>query len=104
MEMVLTSLTWVFLVLGSLLMVIGGIGVLRFPDVYSRMHGAGLTDTVGAGLILTGLMFESGLTAATIRLLFILGFLWYTGPISSYALAQATLQSGIQPVLKSGKD
>lgn len=104
MEMVLTGLTWIFLILGSLLMVIGGIGVLRFPDVFSRMHGAGLTDTVGAGLILTGMMFESGLSAATIRLVFILAFLWYTGPISSYALARATLQSGIQPVQDSRKD
>jgi multicomponent Na+:H+ antiporter subunit G len=104
MELVLTGLTWVFLALGSFLMIVGGIGVLRLPDVFSRMHGAGLTDTVGSGLILTGLMFESGFSAPTVRLVFILFFLWYTGPIASYALARAALTSGIKPVLDTGKD
>jgi multicomponent Na+:H+ antiporter subunit G len=103
MEAVLTVLTWGFLILGSLFILIGGIGVLRLPDLFSRMHGAGLTDTIGAGLILVGLMFESGFSAAMIRLVFILLFLWYTSPLASYALAKAALASGVRPLLGKEK-
>jgi multicomponent Na+:H+ antiporter subunit G len=99
MELVLTGLTWVCLVAGSLLMVVGGIGVLRLPDVFSRMHGAGLTDTIGGGLILTGLILEAGLSATTVRLVLILLFLWYTSPVGGFALAKAALASGVKPVL-----
>jgi len=97
MEAVLTALTWVFLGLGSILMIIGGIGVLRLPDFFSRMHGAGLTDTIGSGLILVGLVFEAGFSAATLRLVFILLFLWYTSPVGGHALAKAALASGVRP-------
>lgn len=99
MELLLSVLTWSFLIIGSLFILIGGVGVLRLPDLFSRTHGAGLTDTVGAGFILVGLMFESGLSAATIRLVFILFFLWYTSPLASYALAKAALDSGVKPLL-----
>lgn len=98
MEVAFTALTWVFLGLGSILMIIGGVGVLRLPDFFSRMHGAGLTDTMGAGLILIGLMFESGLSAPTVRLGMILLFLWYTSPVGGHALAKAALSSGVRPI------
>lgn len=103
MEMVLTGLTWVCLILGSLLMIIGGIGVLRLPDFFSRMHGAGLTDTMGGGLILIGLMFEGGFSAATVRLVLVLLFLWYTSPVSGHALAKAALSNGLRPFTKGGE-
>lgn len=97
MEVVTTGLTWVLLIAGSLMMLIGGVGVLRLPDFFSRSHGAALTDTVGAGAILIGLMFESGFSAPTVRLLFILLFLWYTSPVSGYAIARAALTRGVRP-------
>jgi multicomponent Na+:H+ antiporter subunit G len=103
MEPVLTALTWTFLAAGSLLMIIGGIGVLRLPDLFSRTHGAGLTDTIGSGLILVGLIFESGWSAPTVRLVLILLFLWYTSPVGGYALARAALAHGIKPVLDGEK-
>jgi multicomponent Na+:H+ antiporter subunit G len=99
MELVLAGLTGIFLTLGSVFILIGGIGVLRLPDLFSRSHGAGLTDTIGAGLVLIGLMFESGFSAPTIRLVFILLFLWYTSPVSGHALAKAALGTGVRPIL-----
>ena len=54
--------SWICLVVGSLFAIIGGIGIVRLPDFYSRMHGAGITDTMGAGLVLVGLMFQGGMT------------------------------------------
>lgn len=53
-------LSWILLLSGSAFALIGGIGVLRMPDVFTRLHAAGITDTMGAGLILAGLMFQGG--------------------------------------------
>jgi multicomponent Na+:H+ antiporter subunit G len=103
MELVTTALTWIFVLAGSAFIVVGGVGVMRLPDVFARMHGAALTDTMGAGLILVGLMFESGFSAPTVRLVMILFFLWYTGPLASYALAKAALAAGLRPLTKADR-
>ena len=97
MEGVLDLLSWIFLLAGSFFAVVGGIGVLRMPDLFTRLHALGITDTMGAGLILTGLMFQAGLSLITVKLLLILGFLWFSSPVSTYALARATLASGQEP-------
>ena len=97
MAIALAILSWIFLMGGSFLAVVGGIGVIRMPDLFTRLHAAGVTDTMGAGLILTGLMFQGGLSLVTVKLLFILGFLWFSSPVSTYALARATLASGQEP-------
>ena len=55
MEAVLDLVSMVLLLAGSAFVLIGGIGVLRLPDFYTRIHGAGITDTLGAGLVLLGL-------------------------------------------------
>ena len=59
MMMALEVVSFGFLILGALLCVVGGIGIIRFPDFYSRTHAASITDTMGAGLMLTGLMLQS---------------------------------------------
>ncbi len=84
---------------GAAFAVIGGIGVVRFPDFFTRLHGAGITDTLGAGLILTGLMFQSDEWIVTVKLLLILMFLWLTSPTSTHALANAAIHSGLKPHL-----
>ena len=98
MELVGLVVSGALLIGGSAFAVIGGIGLLRLPDFFSRIHGAGVTDTMGAGLVLTGLMVESGLTLATVKLVLILGFLWITGPTATHALAKSALESGLRPV------
>ncbi|MFC1660417.1 monovalent cation/H(+) antiporter subunit G [Gemmatimonadota bacterium] len=97
MDLLADVLSWVFLLGGSFFAVVGGIGVIRMPDVFTRMHASGVTDTMGAGLILAGLMFQGGLTLVTVKLALILGFLWFSSPVSTYALARATLASGQEP-------
>lgn len=96
-EVALDLLTWIALLGGSFFAVVGGVGVIRMPDLFTRQHAAGITDTMGAGLILTGLMFQSGLSLVTVKLLLVLGFLWFSSPVSTYALARATLASGQEP-------
>ena len=58
---------------GVFFIVVGNVGMLRMPDFYTRMHAAGIIDTLGAGLILLGLMLQAGWTLITVKLLLILG-------------------------------
>ena len=97
MATLLDTLSWVLLTLGGLSVLIGGIGALRMPDLYTRMHAASVTDTMGAALVLGGVMLQAGLSLATIKLFAILLFLLITSPTSCYALASAALLAGIRP-------
>lgn len=99
MELVLDLASWALLLLGSAFAVIGGVGMLRLPDFYTRMHGASLTDTLGAGLILIGLMLQAGFSLVTVKLVLILAFIFFTSPTSAHALAKAALGSGLKPLL-----
>lgn len=89
-------LSWALLLAGSAFCVLGGIGLLRFPDFYTRVHAAGLTDTLGAGLILIGLMFQGGLSMVTIKLALILVFILITSPTATHALVKAAFAYGIK--------
>lgn len=97
MELVHDALSWVLLTAGGLFVLVGGIGALRMPNLYTRMHAASVTDTMGAVLVLGGVMLQAGLSLATIKLIAILLFLLITSPTSSYALASAALLAGIRP-------
>jgi len=91
-------LCWIFIVAGSVFVIIGGIGLLRFPDFYTRIHAAGITDTMGAWLILIGLMFHEGLNLNTAKLAILLFFLVTTSPLASHALAKAAFIRGLDPL------
>lgn len=82
---------------GSLFVLAGGIGALRMPDFYTRIHGASLTDSLGPVLILGGLMMHAGLSLVTVKLGAVLLFLMVTSPTASYALANAALLAGLRP-------
>jgi multicomponent Na+:H+ antiporter subunit G len=99
MDTLVDIASWVLLVSGGAFCIVGGLGLLRLPDVYARMHAAGITDTLGAGLILAGLMLQGGLTLVTVKLFLILMFLLYTSPTSTYALANAAYRRGLVPLL-----
>ena len=100
-ETVLDILSWILLCLGSGFVVIGGIGALRLPGFYTRLHAASLTDTMATILIFSGLILQAGFSLATLKLIAIMLFLLLTGPTASYALANAALQSGMRPEAES---
>ncbi|NHN36490.1 monovalent cation/H(+) antiporter subunit G [Pseudomaricurvus alcaniphilus] len=106
MEQTLEVVVGGLLLLGSLLMLTGAIGVLRFPDLYTRMHAASVTDTMAALCILLALMLLAGWSLVTAKLLFVLIFLLFTAPVSSHALAKSAYSSGLMPLGKnqSGSD
>ena len=94
-------LSWILLTSGGFFVLVGGLGALRLPNFYTRMHAASVTDTMATFLILGGVMLQAGLSLATIKLVAILVFLVLTGPTASYALANAALLSGIKPDAKT---
>lgn len=85
------------LFLGAFLCLSGGIGILRFPDFFSRMHAVGVTDTLAAGMILIGLMFQSSEGLVVIKLIIILLMTLFINPSTSHALAKAAMQNGLVP-------
>jgi multicomponent Na+:H+ antiporter subunit G len=98
----LEMLSWLLILSGSTFVVIGGVGLLRLPDFYTRIHAAGITDTLGSWLVLVGLMMVEGLTLNTAKLAMLLFFLLATSPLSSHALAKAAFQRGLDPL--QGRD
>ena len=96
--------SWVLLTLGGVAVLIGGIGALRMPDLYTRMHAASVTDSLGAILVIAGVMLQAGLSLAAIKLAAILLFLLLTSPTSTNALASAALLAGRQPLDRQVED
>ena len=98
----LDGLSWILLLGGAFFVLTGGVGLLRLPDVYSRMHASGITDTAGVGLYIAGLAIQGGFTLVTIKLLLILVFILFTSPTSTYALAHAAFTGGVKPIVRDG--
>lgn len=96
-DLVIDILSWILLTAGGFFVLVGGVGALRLPNFYTRMHAASVTDTMATFLILGGIMLQAGWSLATIKLIAILVFLMLTGPTASYALASAALLSGMKP-------
>lgn len=90
-------LSWAFIAAGSVFVVIGAVGTLRFPDFWSRLHAASITDSAGMILLITGMCLQAGPTLVTVKLLIIGAFLFITGPTSTHAVANAALVTGLRP-------
>jgi multicomponent Na+:H+ antiporter subunit G len=95
-EIALDAASWFCLVVGSAFCLIGGIGMIRMPDFYTRGHAAGITDTLGAGLILIGLMFQAGISLISAKLVMVLFFLYVTSPTSTHALFKSAYAGGMR--------
>lgn len=91
--------SWIFLITGSFFCISGGVGVLRFPDFYTRMHATGVTDTLGAGLVIAGLMLQTTEILVLLKLILVLLFTLLTSPAASHALAKAAMCGNLKPVL-----
>jgi len=97
--------SWLLLLAGGIFVFIGGLGLLRMPDLYTRMHAVGLTDSMGSILVLLGAILQAGPSLAAVKLAIIIVFLLLTCPTASYALANAARLSGIEPrALRTGPE
>lgn len=97
MAVAVDLLSWALILIGGAFGIIGGIGLLRLPDFFSRIHAASVTDSMCAPCIIAGLMLQSGFTLVTVKLGFLIVFLFLTSPTASHALAKAALHGGVEP-------
>ena len=89
----------IFLGLGAFFVLVGALGLLRMPDIFTRAHAGSVLETLGVGLLIVGMMIEAGFGLVFAKLFFILALIFLTGPVVIHALAQAALHSGTVPLL-----
>ncbi len=104
MSVWIDGLSWICLVAGSLFCVVGAVGMLRMPDLYTRMHAASVIETLGAGLILLGLMLQAGPTLVAVKLLIVGMLIFFASPTATHALARAAMARGQRPLLAEPED
>jgi len=88
---------WAFLFTGIFFIFTGIVGVLRLPDFYCRLHAVGKCDTLGVGLMLTGLAIHEGFTLVSLKVIAIIIFIGLANPTATHALARAAMKSGMKP-------
>jgi len=91
----------VCLLVGTFACIVGGLGLLRLPDFYTRTHGASITDTLGANLVVIGLMvaelsLADGSPLSVAKMCVLLIFLFLAGPTASHALVKAAYARGVR--------
>ena len=101
--MIIEYLSWIFIIIGSVFSVISAIGILRLPDVYTRMHAAAIGDTLALGSLAFGMMLQAGWTIVTVKLSLILLFMFFAAPTTPHALAKAALAGGAKPILEEDR-
>ncbi len=102
-ELAIDALSWLLIGIGSVVVVVGALGMVRLPDVFTRLHAASLIETVGGGCILVALMLQAGLSLVTLKLIMILLVLVFTAPVATHAVAQAALHQEVKPILASDR-
>lgn len=96
LQAALGLLSWVCVLSGLFFILVGTAGVLRMPDVFTRIHAAGMTDTMGAGFLILGMCLHTGLSLVTLRFMLVYAFLLFTSPIASHSIARAALLGKVQ--------
>lgn len=99
MNLIVDIASWALILAGSFFTIVGALGLVRMPDVFTRMHAASITDTLGVACLVFGMMLQAGLSLVTVKLFFVLALFFFTGPVVTHALAQACLHERIVPVL-----
>lgn len=98
MSVVADAASWFLLTTGGMFCVVGALGLVRMPGFFTRLHAASVVDTLGAGLILAGLMVQAGFTLVTFKLLVLGLLLLFAAPTANHALAKAALARGVDPL------
>lgn len=98
-ELIRAGLAILFIITGVFFVLAGALGVLRLPDFFTRIHAAGMTDTLGLELILLGLIFQSGSVVLSLKFLLVGFFLLLTSPTATHAIADAAYHAGLKPFL-----
>ncbi len=102
MNLFLELLSGLFLLVGGFLCLTGGVGLLRLPDFFARVHAAGLTESLAAPLLLCGLMLQMEWSLELVKVGMILVLLLATNPTATHAMAKAALHGGQRPLVQPG--
>ena len=97
MSAVVEIASWAFILAGSFFSIVGAVGIVRFPDFWSRLHAASISESAGMILLIVGMCLQAGFTLVTVKLLIIGIFLFITGPTATHAVANAALTTGLRP-------
>jgi multicomponent Na+:H+ antiporter subunit G len=90
-------LTIILIVIGLFFLIVGSIGMLRLPDIFSRAHALSLTDSLGAFFVLAGLAIHQGLSTNLLKILVVLGLIYLLNPVVTHATIRAAYRSGLRP-------
>jgi monovalent cation/proton antiporter MnhG/PhaG subunit len=99
MAALIDILSWAALGGGGLFYVVGAIGLNRMPDLFTRMHAVSVSETLGVGLLVLGMLLQAGFTLVAVKLIIIVLVMWATGAVATHALARAALHDGEKPLL-----
>jgi len=99
MATLIDILSWAALVGGGVFYVIGAIGLNRMPDLFTRLHAVSVSETLGVGLLVLGMLLQAGPTLVAVKLVIIVLVMWATGAVATHALARAALHDGEKPLL-----
>lgn len=91
------TIGFTFIVIGLVFDFFGCLGLVRFPDVFNRLHSSIKCVTLGTSSILFGLFLCKGFTPAGIKALLCIVFLVLTAPVSAHVLARSAHKSGVRP-------
>ena len=94
--MLIDVLTTILLLAGAFFFLAGTLGLLRFPDVYTRLHALTKADNVGLGLVVLGLALQSDTLAGAGKLLLIWTLVMLAGASSANLIARGALRRGIR--------
>lgn len=98
MAIVIDIASWALFIGGSVFLLIGAIGLIRLPDMFSRIHGTGIIDTLGVVMLFAGMILQAGLTLVSIKIFLIILFLMFTLPTTTHALARTAIEAGLKPL------
>lgn len=104
MTLLADIVSWALILAGSFFTVAGAFGVVRLPDLYTRMHASGIIDPFGVSLILAGLIVQAGLDLVSVKLVILILFLGLTSPVACHALGRAARHRGVKPLLAVSED
>ena len=104
MSLLIEMLSAAFLLTGGFLCITGGVGMLRMPDFFSRVHAAGVTETLAAPLLLFGLLLQMEWSLDMVKVIMILIFILATNPTATQAMAKAALHGNQKPLVADETD
>jgi len=99
--MIISLLSDICLLLGGILTLTGALGLLRLPSFYTRLHAASVTESLGAPLLIIGIILDTGFTLDSAKLIIIIIIMVVSSPTITHALCRAAAHGGYTPDMQN---